>query len=308
MESRLNLAITNIDEEPFNLDTFLDDTKFRFRLFDTSGEYEKASKNGNEVTYYINGVMRLVGSDKEGTVNENYSASISAVLDLVVPRCDLYKESEDGRQYGIYNAVEYIVDEALRLAEVDTMTLPDEQGNDINYFVSTQYQISIAGVRDIRGQVGDSLPMTVRIDYGIVADGVASSDVIYEIFNEDSGAYERFYPTTVGIARTAIQEGNITSDEEYGVSRSTTNGTTLVLSVARTVRYSYLDKLITRFALGAVIEPFKVRIQYPIERVENGLVYESYIYPSMVFAQVGINGLDGTAMSSECRIVQEIED
>lgn len=303
MESKLNSAITNIAEEPFNLDTFLDDTKFRFRLFDTSGEYEKAAKDGNEVTYYINGVMRLVGSDKEGTVNENYSASISAVLDLLVPRCDLYKETEDGRRYGIYNAVEYIVDEALRLAEVDTMTLPDEQGNDINYFVSTQYQISIAGVRDIRGQVGDSLPMTVRIDYGIVADGVSSSDVIYEILNAENGTYERIYPYTVGIARNSVQEGNIPSDTDNGISYSTTNGSNIVLTFARTVRYTYLDKRIAQYILLGYNEPMQIRITYPLgSPTEN--IPATY---NMTFAQGGLNGLEGAAMSSEIRLVEELE-
>lgn len=294
LENKLNtVAESTLKDNAPILDAFAPNTHFKFRIFPIAGEYEKAVVEGNDVTYYINGVVRRIGAEKEGTSIDNYVAEISTVLDVVVPMCELFITEDDDTEYTIYQAVTDIIDMALTYNSTETVHDADENP----YFVSSRYEMSTAGIRNIRGQVGDSLPLSVAIDYAIVALGVNSGDVIFEV-ETATGNYVRIYPKTFGLARSTIQESSISSDSEYGISKNTNGGSAFVVGFSRDVKRTEFDYMAARYVLTGDNPPFNIKITYPD-------IVEPFSF-KVTFSEAGINGLDGAAMSSDYKLTEVI--
>lgn len=295
LEKKLNdMAEATLKDDTPILDTFAANTHFKFRIFPIAGEYEKAIVEGNEVTYFINGVVRRTGTEKDGTSINNYVAEISTMLDLVVPMCELFITEDDDTDYTIYQAVTDIIDMALTYNFTETI-YDDDDGTP--YFVSSRYEMSTAGIRNIRGQVGDSLPLSVAIDYAIVAMGVNSGDVIFEV-EIAPGNYVQIYPKTFGLARSTLQESSISSDSEYGISKNTNGGSAFVVGFSRDVKRTEFDYMAARYVLTGDNPPFYIKITYPD-------IVEPFFF-KVTFSEAGINGLDGAAMSSDYKLTEVI--
>lgn len=303
LENKLNLAIESGD---FYINDFMPNERYLFHIANEAGQYRKATRDGNTVTKYINGVLSLMGDEKAGVTPDTVNASLEAVFEFVIPDIDrLYTiTEEDGSVIGTItfkDAVRELVDATLSAAEQDYM-----QDDDENYFlVTTSYSFANTGALDIRPQTGESLTMTVFIDYSIVASGVSAANL--EMWMPDaSGVLVRIYPTRLDITRHSVQEGVIPSDVD--TSKTLTQTTQLTIAINKPLRFDTFDEAALKYtAYGGSVKKMNVKIIYPMGLNSDGTVKKEDVPYSLSFADVSIAGELNLAIPVSATLHEEAE-
>lgn len=248
----------------------IDNTRFEFVILPEVGMYKKPSREGNTVTYYINGIMRVIGSQSEGTNSQTVNSSISTAVELMIP---IIQRDDDTLCETFVSRVRNWINQKLvyNVAQIDNVN---------GYFIGTEYKIAQTGTREILPLIGDCVKMTVYIDYLFVAGGVSSDDIKVTICEEP------LYPTNLGISRRALTEGNITNDKA-GVSRALVSGTAFVINASMPLRTGVIDKKLIQFTLDpAKVGDLEVKVTFP---EFEGVDYTMTISSCHINGEIGLN-------------------
>ena len=298
LEDKLNLAIESGD---FYINDFMPNERYLFHIANEAGQYRKATRDGNTVTKYINGVLSLMGDEKAGVTPDTVNASLEAVFEFIIPDIDrLYTiTEEDGSVIGTItfkDAVRELVDATLSATEQDYM-----QDDDENYFlVTTSYSFANTGALDIRPQTGESLTMTVFIDYSIVASGVSAANL--EMW---MNGVVRIYPTRLDITRHSVQEGVIPSDID--TSKTLTQTTQLTIAINKPLRFDIFDEEALKYiAYGGSAKKMSVTIMYPVGLNADGTVKKESVPYYLSFADVSIAGELNLAIPVSATLHEEV--
>lgn len=245
LENKLNAAIPSSV-----LPSFHPNVNYSFVVFADVGEYRKAIKRLNTINKYINCILRVNGDEKSGLTDETISAVWSAQFECLVPSPmeTVNIEVEDELiTYRFVDAVKELINSTLAASTQDYIT--GEDG--ILYYLGANYSNTIAGEVDTRAATGESIPLSVFIDYTVAAAGVSSANIILEFKDPlaTGEVYERVYPTRLDIVRQAVQEGNLASDEG-GVSKVTTQGSILTLQLTKPLRNDRFDLFLKMYTLA----------------------------------------------------------
>lgn len=280
----------------FGLESFRKNTTFEFLVSADEANYKKGSFNGIIEKHYIQGILTAVTSDKAGVSAETYNAAISTKLELAIPFCDMEFTADSGEKIRFSEAVRYLIDSVLASTSEQYITGEDR----MVYYVGVRYSISSTSVRDIRGMIGDSLILTVYINYSIVASGISSTDITLTI--ED----EIITPTRFGMARRSIQEGNISNTDS--ASKNTTTGTALTITFDTPVRLNACHRAAMNYIIDGTITTLNVTVKVPINFVVNDDETKPKVmkegHYKMVFADAGLNGELNLAASASIRLIE----
>ena len=299
LQSKLN----NAQQEDDILSRFNDNVVYWFNIVSTEGEYKPPMRyeNSNSVKKYINGVLSVVNDDKNGFAVDNLVVNLNTRLDLLIPDIDNETIIEN-KTVRFSDAVIDFINNTLALNEQYVETI-----DDTNYFVSVEYSSVVPGIKDLRQSVGNSLTASVYIDYSIVVQGVSSS--LYELWvdangiDDDSPDYQRVYYARMDLLRTSTQDSYIASDSE-GVSRSSTQGTTLQLSIIKPFKFDTLDDWLSGYLFNGNKSPFRIQLKTPNDSRGTTQVTHTYI---VVFSD-STKGIEGTLVPSvTCHLSEYFE-
>lgn len=218
IETRLNSALENS-----GINSFFKKSKFEFNICLNSGEYKKATNNEetNDVTYYINAIMKALSSDVEGEANNTitYNATITTSVEFLIPFANKSNNIEK-----FCDKVHQLISSVLEGGLAEELTEDNE-----TFLVGSKFNVPAPGTIDIMSMVGESLPMKIYGTHYVIAQGVSSNAIELSIEHKIHHAaavingcytetkYERIYPSRLGIARRSITEGNIFSDSKRAV-------------------------------------------------------------------------------------------
>ena len=307
--------LNNKNTDDFTLDKFIPNVKFIFKICLNSGEYKKAETSGNEVTYYINAIMKALSSDVEGLaeVAGTYNATMSTSIEFLIPFPEkkryYTKKDEKGNEVLDENgnkfeekfsdAVHYWISSKLQAGVSEEMT--DNDNN--TYLVGSRFSIPSPGAKEIRSMTGESLPLTIYSTHYFVAQGVNSSKIKLKI-----GENDEVYASRIGIARRSITDGNIFNG--VSSSKNTLSGTALTISFDAPLRTGGYNDTIGKYLLGDKPESLKVYLHLPHmgqKTNTDGTKEDAYEEYTMIIADAGMNGEMGLAASINVRLIEYYE-
>ena len=295
--------ILNKDIGNSNLVNFIPNVKFEFKICLNSGEYKKAETSGNEVTYYINAIMKALSSDVEGLaeVAGTYNATMSTSIEFLIPFPEKKRLIDNATEEKFSDAVHYWISSKLQAGVSEEMTDNDEN----TYLVGSRFSIPSPGAKEIRSMTGESLPLTIYSTHYFVAQGVNSSNIKLKIYIgidpniEGDDGYREVYNSRIGIARRSITDGNIFNG--VSASKNTLSGTALTISFDAPLRKGNHNDIIGDYLLGDNNGIVKIKLHLPHMDKDT---YKDY---TMIIADAGMNGEMGLAASINVRLIEYYE-
>lgn len=300
LETKLNAARA---DALYPLSAFHDNTEYTFKVYADVGEYVKATKQLNTITKTINCILRINSDEKSGLTDETVSALWSCQLECLVPDpMAEYRYVDEGTNESyivrFVDAVEDLVNTTLAASAQDYV-----KGDDgIIYYLGATYSNTTSGNLDLRHGVGESIPLSVFIDYTVIATGLSSADIKVYIYDDE---YYRIYPTRLDLIRTSVQEGNLASTEQ-GVSKVTTQGTVLTIKISKPIRLDTFDYELFNYLYPGYMYKLKIKIEYPLAINGTNLFNASAEY-TMVFSDASIAAETNLAASCTATLVEALE-
>ena len=252
--------------------------KYEFRIVTDTTDYKKADRFGNEVTYYIHGLVVQTGSNIESMNGEDEmhsSASISGRLELLVPVLD---GTDDEGNKLLVSSVREILDGYFSKNGVTV-----EEGYTIGY----RYTIAASGIRDVVPPVGDCFIFIVTIDWYILANGINSTQI--KAYITLDGKEELIPYRTFGIMRQAVQDTFTASDGSF-VGKNVTLSSVMSINFGLETMYGNIGKVINDYLLTGISPVYTVRIVVPYEPDKaTDRTYQMRFNDATLNAQIPLN-------------------
>lgn len=199
-----------------NIQTALNANKYGkvFRLYTNDGEFTKAFRDGNEITEYINGICRL--SNSSLTPLKALSILTMNVEVEFCIRVDNLEKDVNGNYLEVLN-VQALCENFVNSQNGQTISVKD---GDNTYVLAVNTEMPIVGVERLITSIGRCLPITLRIFYTMVENGVNSGDISLYIGNEEvpyiNMTIDRVFVNSV--AQKATEEVGRTTNEQNSVN------------------------------------------------------------------------------------------
>ena len=252
-----------------------ENVSYRFRIVLDTADYKDAEREDNKVTMYIHGIMTSDGANVEGTSGTAYNASLNARVEFLLPF--LFTASE-GKNDLLTSIVRDILTDVLQSSTGVEIFDNDRMYSDngILFYQGTKFSIPLTGERAERPKVGDSLTLSLAINYFFIAYGVGSRRVKYEV-STYCVHYETVGYTNAEMVRQSIQDGNLFSEDaknmsngQYPSSKVTTSGSVLTVKFVSPTRLSTFDRLAAQYLLQGYVTPLYMRISVPYSTKTDG--------------------------------------
>lgn len=249
--------------------------RYRFNVVADTADYKRPEREGNTVTYFIQGNLLLVGNNVESTQSGRINASLQTTLELLVPIIDA--EDEDGNKE-LVSSVRSLLDSVL--------TTNGSGGKDKTIQYGYQYNIAVSGARATVPMIGDSFIFSIEIEWYFIEGGINSRDVVlqYEASIIDYTAF--------GIRRATTQESDVPSDSQNGSAKNVDLASVFTLNIAMPLLDTGFCQICTEYALGnrSIGKDLRISISFPGTATK-------FMYLSISEASINVEGVMNASLS-----------
>jgi hypothetical protein len=281
--------------EAYGLNDVIPATSFRFNIALDTDKYKEPERDINSVVRYINAVMTVMGDSKEGRDNETYNAVVQTRVEFVVPAC-----GDDGKL--LLERVRGLLDNVLTGSEHEYIT-----DGTYTYLQTIEYAFANTGVREQRDKVGDSLTLSMYIDYSYATEGVASDAIIVECSLKKEGSYTPVRFSRFGMARKTVYDPNVPSGNGNPITKNVPTSTALTISMDLVARLYDFDTMIRKYTLKGELSPIFVKVSLPngYDKNTGSILYDTETY-EMVLETSGVNGELGKLASNSVTLIEKM--
>ena len=218
------------------IDQVLANSGLPFAIFTDTGDFEKATRNINSVTEYINGLLTVSGSSREYAGDQEI-VGISTELKFLVRIDD--DPNADGSFDNIVNFRE-------RLSQAFASVKPKFNVTEDNktYTVVAAYNLPETGTRAQRPMVGDSLTYSCSVYFAYLSNAINATDVKITIDGEDVNFL------AVGLARRPSIVANLFTDNENGESTVYAESSAFVIDLTMPAFITSMGGIVSDYILG----------------------------------------------------------
>ncbi len=175
------ISLTKLAEVFENgLNTALGNSEIQFKIWGNAGEFREFQREGNTVTYFVNGSLRTSSSanDANDLVMGVNGLSLDFAVPVQQPRTNALQTSEElakikNEQYPFVQYVLNAINVYFQRAQSVIMT-DDKQ---VEYSVSWQAGTAVSGEVDLLPALGNVMFVSVYIEVYFIEGGVNSKDV-----------------------------------------------------------------------------------------------------------------------------------
>ena len=249
--------------------------KYRFRIISDTGEYLESDRDGNDVTTYIQGVLLINGAEPIGTTASTLNVSVNTTLNLTVPFITDSGMDEGGEPL-LCRRVRELLDFCFSVNDAAYITVDGD-----TYYLGTRYSATKTGERELRPQTGESINISAGIDFFVISNGIGSTDVVLTI----GGITVR--PEVFGETRKSVMEGNVPSNAQYPIAKSTVSHTVYSIHFDARAIYGAFDTMLDKYLHDGVLEDLTVTITKPV--VVDGVKQPKKNTYIMQFSSAGFN-------------------
>lgn len=240
--------LSNLFENGLNaeLKNVLKSEEIQFKVWAETGQFQKPLRDGNTITYFINGNLRTSSSANDA--NDLVMGVNGLTLDFAIPTrsprtnasqttADLEK-IYDG-QYPFVHAVTDAINNFFQTAQ-SLPPMADDEGT--QFSVSFQAGTSISGTVDILPVIGECITVSVYIEVYFIEGGTNSKDVKI-ILDGKNMPYKE-----LRLGRAPIVERDVYAGEN--ISKCLTSSTVFTIDAA----FPSSDNPATKTALSYVLD------------------------------------------------------
>lgn len=289
----------------FGLDAVLPNTTYRFCVAADEGGFKRNhldDLNPNQEIRYINAILTVSNSSNEGINIEDYVGTMETTLDVIVP--DLYIVDESGVSI-LPKRVRQLLTDVLQYNQSSMQTVAQVIGEtSTDYLVGIDYNIATTGTAQIRHQVGESLTMSVYIDFTFVSNGIASS-AIRLYFKNDNNQNVRIYAAQLGIARKCTLESNTGTESGKNAVTNEVDNTVLTINGNLAVRNSSFCGRAFDYVVNELISPLVITVEICATPTSSPIASNTF---NMIFSECGLNSEPPYAASMSFVLVEAPEE
>lgn len=256
---KLNEDLNNALAADTVIGQYHNNTQYLFNIVADDAEYKKATRDGDTVTRYFNGIATFNSDLKSGYNTETVNAKLTASVEIVIPgAADTVIPSGETRAVVFKDTVRKIIDNALTNASGSY--LQDDDHN--NYLVLAIYSFANSGSLDIRHEAGESFTFNIFIEYAIISSGVSSTKIKLSIYN--GSGWEQIFPTRIDLVRSTVSEGVIPGQSE-GTSSSKVlpQATQLTIKIVKPHRGDILDRAVASYISTGELDAHIIQLEIP---------------------------------------------
>ncbi len=152
------------------IDIILNKTGLPFSVYTDAGDFEKAIRNYNSVTEYINGLFTVSGSNVEFTGDGGEMVSLTTELKFILRLNDVTDENGE-----FPNIAQFREALSQAFSSVSPRFNITEEGK--TYSVVAAYSFPATGVREQRSTLGDSITFSCTVFFAYLSNALNASDV-----------------------------------------------------------------------------------------------------------------------------------
>lgn len=259
--------------------------QFNFNINIDTAQFKSAIRQGNQEIYYVNGLMRSLGSEVSNLISSNKDepgllyATQSCNLQFLVKLEDIEENiyTEDGEliETGYKTKLEdlrVLLDDLFSKNSTEVITY-----NNKSFTVSTIYSLVSSGTREMVDGVGDAFTYSVDIFYMYVENGINTRDFIFEL----DGMVIPYQSVTT--YRTPTMDGNVYANTKDGSTKNIASQSTLSISFELPATTDNVTQKMIDYLLDGELNQahfLKVRIngrdkRYLVAYGENKLIGET---------------------------------
>lgn len=228
------LTLEKLKEE--YIDEVLTASGLPFTVFIDTVDFEKAFRQANAVTEYINGLLTVTGSSVE-YAGEQEIVGISTELKFLV-RIDDDKNA-DGSFSNIVNFREML---SQAFSSVKPKFNVTEDGK--TYTVVAAYNLPETGTREQRTDLGDSLFYSCTVYFAYLSNAINATDVKITIDGEEVNFL------AVGLTRRPSIVANLFTDSPNGESTVYAESAAFVIDLTMPAFVSVMGGIVADYILG----------------------------------------------------------
>jgi len=224
----------------------LNSEEIQFKIWAEAGQYQKPVRDGNTITYFINGNLRTSSSANDA--NDLVMGVNGLTLDFAIPtrppRTNSMQSAADlekiyDGQYPFVHAVTNAINNYFQTAR-SLHAMCDEDGT--LFSVSFQAGISVSGTVDILPEIGECITVSVYIEVYFIEGGTNSKDVKIIIDGKNMPYKE------LRLGRAPVVERDVYAGEN--ISKCLTSSTVFTIDAA----FPSSDNPATKTALSYVLD------------------------------------------------------
>jgi hypothetical protein len=230
--------------------------RYEFSISSDTSDFREPEREGNSVTWYINGLLSQSGSSaeyvdgvKDGENTSFKTITMNTRLEIVVP---VIGEDKDGNKQ-IVEVMRSIFDEYF--SQNGTGVLKDEGG--VWYAYGFDYNIPQSGIRAQRPMHGDSFTFLFSLDFFFIQGGMNSKNIVMKVRGNIFGmngvvtSVNATVPyTSIGFRRNTTQEGNLFASSTGKVGngvQSAVSSSTFTINVACPTLYGDFNDIVNYY-------------------------------------------------------------
>ena len=197
---------------------------YEFKIWAEAGEFKKYYRQGNNIVYYINGLLSVNGSAL--TPNALIMGTNGVTIEFLVPADEpktSYDQPDDNFER-IQNGQFYFIQQVSELllnyfTSSKKLTMTDDKG--VLFNMTAYSGVGISGVIDIKTIVGMAMPMTVSITLNFGEELISGLDIKVYIDGEIV-PYLTLTPSRTGQLSTDLQSNttvqkHLSTSSAYGL-------------------------------------------------------------------------------------------
>lgn len=206
----------------------LNSEEIQFKIWAEAGQFQKPVRDGNKITYFINGNLRTSSSANDA--NDLVMGVNGLTLDFAIPtrppRTNSMQSAADlekiyDGQYPFVHAVTNAINNYFQTAR-SLHAMCDEDGT--QFSVSFQAGISVSGTVDILPEIGECITVSVYIEVYFIEGGTNSKDVKITLDGKNMPYKE------LRLGRAPIVERDVYAGEN--ISKCLTSSTVFTIDAA----------------------------------------------------------------------------
>lgn len=184
---------------------------YEFKIWAEAGEFKRYYKNGNDIIYYINGLLSVKGSAL--TPNMLVMGTNGVTVEFLVP-VDTPKtgyDQTDEELARVQNGQFYFIQQVGEILQkyftvAKKLSMTDSDG--VVFNMTAYSGVSISGVIDIKTIIGVAMPMTVSITLNFGDELISGLDVLVYVDGEQL-PYLTFTPSRAEQLATDLQSNAV---------------------------------------------------------------------------------------------------
>lgn len=187
-------------------------TPYNFRIYTDTGDYKKATRQGNSVTEYINGVFTLAGTEMNYAGADEQLVALTTELQFLIPVGD---DPEMDGDFKSVSQFRNMVSDAFE-SSPNKFILTDEDGE--TYSVTAMYTLPLSGQRAMRTNTGDAFTFTCTLYFAYLKNALNASDVTITIDEEKIPCLEFAFSRKPAISADVYSNNVNTESAAYAES------------------------------------------------------------------------------------------